>query len=82
MAKDKEIFKSEEEMSAAQAAEIIREIADGLEAGSITLSNGDEITLEIPATFTLELEAEEEEENGTTKRSLEIEIDWVENSTK
>lgn len=71
------LFKSEERKSASEVAAIIRQLADRVEKGTITLGqNENRITLEIPQNMVLELKVEEEEK-GRVKRSLEIELEWV-----
>jgi len=75
------LFKSEEKKKSIDAAAVMRIIADKLETGEITLSQGgDEVRLSVPETVTLELKVEEETKPGRSgvKKSLEIEIEWVE----
>jgi len=75
------LFKSEEKKKSVDAAAVMRIIADKLEAGEIALSRGgEEVRLSIPETVTLELKVEEETSPGRSgvKKSLEIEIEWVE----
>ncbi len=72
------LFKSEERKSIQEAVATLRQIADRLEAGEVILKQGEEeVRLEIPSEVTLELKAEEEVKT-TTKKSLEIEIEWTE----
>lgn len=75
------LFKSEEKKSSAEAAAIMRAIADKIEAGSITLTGQDaEVRLDIPPSVTLEIKAEEEQ-GRRLKKSLEVEIEWIEGET-
>lgn len=77
MGRENILFKSEERKSASEVAAIIRQLADRVEQGTITLGqNENRITLEIPQNMVLELKVEEEEK-GRVKRSLEIELEWV-----
>jgi len=72
------LFKSEEKKTATEIAETLRLVADKVENGTITLSQGDEsIELNLPQTMTFEIKAEEEEGRSKTKRSLEFELEWV-----
>lgn len=78
MGRETILFKSEEKKTTAQAAEVLRIIADKLETGEMTLtSQASEIELVIPENVTLEIKAEEEEGRQSLKRSLEIEIEWL-----
>ena len=72
MVEEKELFKSEEKMSSADAARLIASVADGVSTGRIELQNGKSVTLAIPKDVEVEIEVEEEGK----KRSLEIEIEW------
>ncbi len=77
---EKVLFKSEERKSAAEAAAMLRHIADRVESGEIVLSRGEEqVRLKIPAGITLELKVEEETKTGRSgvKKSLEIELEWM-----
>lgn len=72
------LFKSEEKKSAAEIAQTLRLVADKVEAGTITLSQGDDsLELALPGTMTFEIKAEEEEGRSRTKRSLELELEWT-----
>ena len=71
------LFKSEEKKSAADIAQTLRLIADKIDAGSLTLKKGDQhLDIEFPGQMVLELKCEEEQ-GRKTKRSLEIELEWV-----
>jgi len=72
------LFKSEEKKSTREVAAILRQIADKVESGEVVLTRGqEEVRLQIPPNVTLELKVEEETKR-TTKKSLEIEIEWPE----
>lgn len=77
MGRETILFKSEEKKSTKEAADILRLIADKLEKGQITLTQSDQtVTLDLPSQITLEIKAEEEV-GRKTKRSLEVEVEWV-----
>lgn len=78
--KETVLFKSEEKMARSDVTAALRTIADKLDSGQLVLSMGeDQVSLEIPENVTLELKAEEEAgRRGGTKKSLEIEIEWME----
>lgn len=79
MGRETILFKSEEKKSAAEAAAILRVIAEKVESGRISLSSSDsEIDLVIPENITFEIKVEEEEGRTSLKRSLEVEIEWSE----
>ena len=71
------LFKSEEKKNAAEIAATLRLIADKIEAGSLTLKRGDQqLEIEFPGQMVLELKCEEKQ-GRKTKRTLEIELEWV-----
>jgi amphi-Trp domain-containing protein len=71
------LFKSEEKKSSSEIAAILRQVADRVEKGSMTLGqNENSITLDFPRTMILEIKVEEEEKRNI-KRSLEIELEWI-----
>lgn len=78
MGRETILFKSEERKTVAEAAAVLRTIADKIESGSVTLTSpSGEVQLTIPANVTLEIKAEEEQ-GSRLKRSLEMEIEWAE----
>jgi len=78
MGRETILFKSEEMKSATEVAQALRLVADKIEEGSITLSQGDEsLVLHLPSTMSFEIKAEEEEGRTKTKRSLEFELEWT-----
>lgn len=71
------LFKSEEKKSAAEIAAVLRQIADKIESGGMTLKQEDtKIVLDFPATMVLEMKVEEEQ-GRKLKKSFEIELEWV-----
>lgn len=78
MGREVVLFKSEEKHGRVTVASTLRKLADKLEAGEVILrQGGDELLLEIPARVVLEIKAEEETGKNKTKRSLEVEIEWL-----
>jgi len=82
--KETVLFKSEQKMARSDVTAALRTIADKLDSGQLVLSMGeDQVSLEIPENVTLELKAEEEAgRRDETKKSLEIEIEWMEGQEK
>lgn len=78
MGKEQILFKSEEKMSSADAAQMLRIIADKIEKGKVALTQGaKKTTLKIPRQVEVELKAEKETGRRKTTKKLEIEIEWV-----
>jgi len=83
MAKKTTLFRAEEWKSRASTAALLRELADNLEAGEITLLRGEEeVTFSLPDTIELEIELTEKAKEHKTERELEIEIEWTEEQTQ
>ena len=71
------LFKSEEKKSSSEIAAILRQVADRVEKGSMTLGqNENSIALDFPRDMILEIKVEQEEKKNI-KRSLEIELEWI-----
>lgn len=80
MGNEKVLMKSEERKSLAEVAAFLRDLADRFEQNSIVFHQGsDEVALSLPDMVTLEIKIEEEIEGERTEKSLEVEIEWVEN---
>lgn len=78
MGRETVLFKSEEKKSASDIAATLRLVADKIESGAITLTQGGEaLELALPSSMTFEIKAEEEEGQTRTKRSLEFELEWT-----
>ncbi len=72
------LFKSEEKMTRRDAAELLRTIADKIDKGKITLSQGKKkVELKIPGRVEVELKAEKETGKKKTTKKLEVEIEWL-----
>ena len=77
MGRETVLFKSEEKKMRSEIANTLRQLAEKVEHGSLILSRDTEsVTLEFPENMTLEIKAEEETKRKT-KRSLEIELEWI-----
>ena len=73
------LFKSEEKKDLPSVATFLRQLADKLDGNRVVLRQGtQEIVLDIPNNVVLELKAEEEDKKGKMKRTLEVEIEWIE----
>jgi len=78
MGKETILIKSEEKVTRSEAASFLRQLADKLESGRVTLKQAkEEVLLEIPAQITLEIKAEDEQKRKGTQRSLEVEFEWM-----
>jgi len=73
------LFKSEEKKSAKEIAAILRQIADKIDSGSMTLvQSGNKIVLDFPQSMVIEMKVEEEQ-GRNLKKSFEIELEWFPN---
>ncbi len=71
------LFKSEEKKSAEEIAAILRQIADKIGSGSMTLvQNDNKIVLDFPQSMVIEMKVEEEQ-GRKLKKSFEIELEWI-----
>ena len=71
------LFKSEEKKTSSDIANTLRQIADKIDSGNMTLKQGsEEIMIEFPQNMVLELKVEEEE-GKRLKKSFEIELEWI-----
>lgn len=71
------LYKSEEQMSRSELAKLLREIAEHIEKGSLTLrSTEKETNVQFPERVELEIEYEVKQKSGGEKRQLELEISW------
>ncbi len=77
------LFESERMSSLNDVAAYLRTVADKLDAGKpVTLEAGsDSVTLEPPETVEFEVKAEHEGSNGDGGLSLELGIEWDENTS-
>ena len=78
MGRETVLFKSEEKKASSDIANILRQIADKIDDGTMILKQGsEEITLEFPKNMVLEMKVEEEQGKKKLKKSFEIELEWV-----
>lgn len=79
MGKETVLFSSEERHDRNSAAAFLRALADKLAEGQVILRQGErELVLDIPFHLVLEVKAEDEQKRQGTKRSLEVELEWLE----
>ena len=79
MGQETVLFKSEERKDLPGVVEFLRQLADKLAQNEVTLRQGaNELKLSIPNQVVLEIKVEEEAKQNSSKRSLEIEIEWTE----
>ncbi|MDG5765855.1 amphi-Trp domain-containing protein [Balneolales bacterium ANBcel1] len=73
-------FKSKERKSREEAAVFLRQLADKIEAGKLTLKQGsEEVLLELPGDVTVEIEVEDKKKQKKgIQHKLEVEIKWYE----
>ena len=78
MSKEIVLFSSEEKKDLQSVAAFLHQLADKLAQNQVILQQGgEEIKLEISNNVVLELKVEEEAKKGMTKRTFEIEIEWI-----
>jgi amphi-Trp domain-containing protein len=83
MAKKNVIVKSELRKTLPEVASFLRELADKVEAGQVTLVQaGQDVTVELPDSVGFELEYYEQAKKSGLKKQLEIELEWVEGGKK
>ena len=78
---EEQLFKTEAEVPRADIAEALRDAADQIESGDITLaSDADEQAATVPERprFEVELERLTDSETGEKRYELEYEIRWTE----
>jgi amphi-Trp domain-containing protein len=79
MGTEKVLMKSEERKSLGEVAGFLRQLADKVESGQVTLQQADtELSFALPGIVTLEVKVDEEDKKGRTKLGLEVEIEWYE----
>jgi amphi-Trp domain-containing protein len=77
MGRETVLFKTEEKKSAKEISQTLRLIADKIEEGTMTLSQGqDEVTVTFPAFMEIQLKVEEEE-GKRLKKKFEVELEWI-----
>lgn len=77
MGRETVLFKTEEKKTAKEISETLRLIADKIDAGAMTLSQGaDEVTVNFPASMEIQLKVEEEQ-GRRLKKKFEVELEWI-----
>jgi amphi-Trp domain-containing protein len=79
MGKEVVLFESEERKDLASVVAFLHQLADKLAENQVILRQGsEEIVVDVPNNVVLELKVEEEDKKGKMKRTLEVEIEWME----
>ncbi|MDX1662907.1 MAG: amphi-Trp domain-containing protein [Candidatus Promineifilaceae bacterium] len=83
MSEEKTLYESESYRTVPEVIEFFRQLAHWLEDRRIIFPHGEEeIVIEIPDEVVLEIELEEEDAGvNRIERSLEIEIEWTEDTS-
>ena len=83
MAKKNVIVKSDLRKNLPDVAAFLRDLADKVETGQVTLvQGGQDVIVEFPDTLGFELEYYEQAKKHGLKKQLEIELKWVEGGEK
>ena len=83
MAKKNVLVKSDLQKNLPDVATFLRELADKVETGQVTLSqSGEDVVVDLPETVSFELEYYEQPKKHGIKRQLEIELQWTEGGKK
>ena len=83
MAKKKILVKSDQRKNLADAATFLRDLADKVESGKVTLVQGEkDVVVDLPETVSFELEYYEQAKKHGLKKQLEIELQWKEGGKK
>ena len=83
MAKKNVIVKSDLRKNLADTAAFLRELADKIETGQVTLvQSGQDVVIDLPETVSFELEYYEQPKKHGLKKQLEVELQWTEGDQK
>ncbi len=83
MAKKNVLVKSDLRKNRRDAAAFLRDLADKIESGQVTLLQGDQdVVVDLPETFGFEVEYYEQPKKRGLKKQLEIELKWTEGGRK
>lgn len=83
MAKKNVLVKSDLRKNLAETAAFLRELADKVETGRVTLTQGGkDVVVDLPETVSFEVEYYEQPKKHGLKRQLEIELEWIEGGRK
>ena len=84
MGRETVLFSSKERKGRAEVSRFLRDLADRLDTGHVTLrtAGAAEISLDLPAELILETKVEDEDKRRKgTQHSLEVEIKWYDDMT-
>lgn len=83
MAKKNVLVKSDLRKNLPDAAAFLRELADKIETGQVTLTQGGkDVVVDLPETVSFEVEYYEQPKKLGLKKQLEIELQWTEGGRK
>ena len=83
MAKKNVLVKSDQRRNLADSAAFLRDLADKVESGQVTLvQGGQDVVVDLPETVSFELEYYEQPKKHGVKKQLEIELEWTEGGKK
>lgn len=83
MAKKNVLVKSDQRKNLADSAAFLRDLADKVESGKVTLvQGGQDVVVNLPATVSFEVEYYEQPKKHGVKKQLEIELEWTEGGKK
>jgi len=83
MAKKNVLVKSDQRKKLADVAEFLRNLADKIESGQVTLAqSGQDVIVDLPESVDFELEYYEQPKKHGLKKQLEIELQWIEGGKK
>ena len=83
MAKKNVIVKSDLRKNMPEVAAFLRELADKVETGQVTLiQSGQDVVIDLPETVSFELEYYEQPKKRGLKKQIEIELQWTEGDQK
>jgi amphi-Trp domain-containing protein len=80
MAQKEKLFKSKEHKSREEVSRFLKELADKISSGSVSMIQGEqEVTFQIPDEIKLDVEAEQKDKGRKgIRQELEIELQWYE----
>ena len=83
MAKKNVLVKSDLRKNLQDSAAFLRELADKVESGQVTLTQGgQDVVVDLPETLSFEVEYYEQPKKHGMKKQLEIELQWTEGGKK
>jgi amphi-Trp domain-containing protein len=83
MAKKNVLVKSDLRKDLKESAAFLRELADKIESGQVTLTQGGkDVVVDLPDTVSFEVEYYEQPKKHGMKKQLEIELQWAERNAR